>query len=360
MTIIDRYVLRQFLATLGFAVLALVVIFIVVDLLESLDEFLDQQAPLDVILRYYVYFIPNTLRLMLPVSMLLAALFSVGRLSNNNEVTAMRSGGQSLLRLMLPILAVALCVSAAQLYFNGWVVPVANAKKFAIERTYLGKSQAGVALYRLFFRDIPTRNVAIESYDAEAHIGRNVTIEVFADTGRPRIVERIDAPLMEWDSAGATWRLPSAIRRRFQGDTVTFERMADINAPFTIRHDQLVRLQRNAAEMTFDEVRDLIETLRKGGKNTRVQEIGYQSEWSLPFANFIVVLIAVPFASVRRRGGMAAQIAAGMGISFVYIAFTLVGQAWGAASSLPTAAVAWSANVVFFVIGIVNLVRTKS
>lgn len=360
MTIIDRYVLRQFLATLGFAVMALVVIFIVIDLLENLDEFLDQQAPLDVILRYYVFFVPNTLRLMLPVSMLLAALFSVGRLSGNNEVTAMRSGGQSLPRFMLPMLITALVVSAGQLYVNGWIVPVANAKKLAIERTYLGKSTAGIALYRLFFRDTPTRSVAIESYDAEGRIGRNVCIEIYRDTIRPRVVERIDAPDMQWDSTAGRWQLRSAVRRTFHGDTITFERLRNVTAPFTITHEQLVRLQRSMAEMTFDEVKDQIETLRKGGKNTRSQEIAYLSEWSLPFANFIVVLIAIPFASVRRRGGIAAQIAAAMAISFVYIAFTLVGQAWGAASTWAPSSVAWSANVIFFLVGVVNLLRTRS
>jgi lipopolysaccharide export system permease protein len=245
-------------------------------------------------------------------------------------------------------------------YFNGWIVPAANARKMAIERTYLGKSTQGISLYRLNFRDTPTRTVAIERYDADARIGYNVAIEVFASEGSPRIVERYDAPEMSWDTTAQQWVLRDAVHRVFAGDTVRFARTAVFIAPFTIRHDQLVRLQRSPAEMTFDEVKDHIETLKKGGKNTRSQEIGYLSEWSLPFANLIVVLIAVPFASVRRRGGIAAQIAAAMGISFVYIAFTLVGQAWGAATTWPPAAVAWSANALFSIIGIVNLVRTKS
>jgi lipopolysaccharide export system permease protein len=360
MKIVDRYVLRQFLATLGFAVMALVVIFIIIDLLESLDDFLDQKAPMDVVLQYYIYFVPKTLKLMLPVSMLLAALFSVGRLSTNNEVTAMRTGGQSLFRFMLPLLIVSALVGGAQVYFNGWIVPMANAKKFAIERRYLGRNNAGVSLYRLYFRDLPTRNVSIELYDGEARLGRTVAIEVFTSEDRPRLIERYDAPEMRWDSARAEWRLRNAVHRRFVGDTVLYERFADIPAPFTIRHDQIVRLQRNMEEMTFDEMGDLLETLRKGGKDTRMQQIAYMGEWAFPMANFIVVLIAVPFASVRRRGGIAVQIAAAMGISFAYIAFTLVGQAWGAATSMPAVAVAWSANIVFFVVGIVNLIRTKA
>lgn len=360
MRILDRYVLRQFLATLGFAVMALVVIFMIIDLLESLDDFLDQKAPTEVVLQYYVYFVPQTLKLMLPVSMLLAALFSVGRLSTNNEVTAMRTGGQSLVRFMLPLLLVSACISVGQLYFNGWIVPMANAKKFAIERRYLGRNNAGVSLYRLHFRDLPTRNVSIETYDGDARLGRNVSIEIFSDESRPRIRERYDAPEMVWDTTRSVWMLHDAVHRRFRGDTVDYARLPQIVAPFSIAHDRIVRLQRNVDEMTFDEQRDQLETLRKGGKDTRMQEITYLGEWSFPMANLIVVLIAVPFASVRRRGGIAVQIAAAMGISFAYIACTLIGQAWGASTSLPSLAVAWMANATFFVIGVVNLLRTRS
>ena len=358
--LLDRYVLRQFILTLIFAVAALSLIFILVDLLESLDDFIDQKASASIITTYYVTYLPNIFKLLVPVGMLLASLFSVGRLSGANEITAMRSGGQSLFRFMVPLLLLGAALSVGQIYFNGWVVPAANAKKFVIERTYFARSNSGGSLSQLYFRDSPVRNVSIAAYDAAARQARTVSIENYSSEAHPRLVSRIDAPLMQWDSVRSVWNMPTAVRREFRGDSLIMTELRNDVVPFSIRHDQIVRLQRNVEELTFPELRDYIETMKKGGKDTRRQEIEYYGQWAFPVANAIVVLIAVPFASVRRRGGVAVHIAAAMGISFAYIAFTKIVQSVGVSTDYDAVLVAWSANALFLLIGIVILVRTRT
>mgnify|MGYP000904816406 FL=1 len=360
MRLVDRYVLRQFASTLFFSVGALCVIFIVVDMLESLDAFLDHNATFGVIVTYYVSFLPQILELLFPVGMLLASLFSIGRLSTNNETTAMRSSGMSLYRLMAPLLVFGLTMSFAQLYFNGWIVPVANAEKFRIEREYLARGTGGEALYRLYFRDQPTRNVSVESYDAIARQGRIVSIETFTNELHPRLLERIEAPIMNWDTVRSAWVAPTAIRRVTIGDSLDVTTVNNAVLPFAITHDRIVRLQRNTDELTFDELWDYIETKKIGGKDTRRLEIDYYGQWAFPFANAIVLLIAVPFASVRRRGGIAVNIAAAMVVSFVYIAFSRISQAMGTYLDFPVWVVAWSSNALFFLVGLTILVRTRT
>ncbi len=357
--LLDRYVLRQFLYTLFFSVGALSLIFILVDLLESLDDFLDHKVSTSVILTYYLSYLPNIFKLLFPVGMLMASLFSVGRLSGANEITAMRSGGQSLFRFMIPLLLLGAVLSVGQIYFNGWVVPQANAKKFAIERT-IGRGTGGGSLSRLYFRDSPIRNVSIAAYDAVARHARTVSIENYSSEEHPRLLSRIDAPLMQWDSTRAVWIMPTAVRREFRGDSIIMTDLRNDVVPFSIRHDQIVSLQRNVEELTFTELRDYLATMKKGGKDTRRQEIEYFGQWAFPVANAIVVLIAVPFASVRRRGGVAVHIAAAMGISFAYIAFTKIVQSVGVSTDFDAVLVAWSANALFLLVGIVILLRTRT
>ena len=129
MKLIDRYILRQYIATLLFALTALCVIFLVVNLLENLDDFMDRNTPAGVIVQYYINFFPEIIKLLTPVAMLLASLFTVGKLANNNEITAMKSGGMSIYRMMIPLVTLSILVSIGQLYFNGWIVPVSNQKK---------------------------------------------------------------------------------------------------------------------------------------------------------------------------------------------------------------------------------------
>ncbi|MBK6290636.1 MAG: LptF/LptG family permease [Ignavibacteria bacterium] len=360
MNILDRYVLRQFVVTFVFALVALSSIFIIIDLFERLDKFIDNKTPIEMIVRFYLAFLPYILELVNPVALMLAGLFSVGRLSNNNEITAMRSGGQGPIRFLLPILAFAFVMSIAQMYFNGWIAPRAATERFAIERKFLASENGPSSLQDLFFRESPSMNVSLRRYDAQNKVGTGVAVEEFGSAEMPRQQWRIDADSMEWDSTSALWVMPLATKRTFYPDSVAIEILRQFKAPFTIRHDQIAKLQLNPEEMTFPEMKDYIETLKRGGKDTRRQEIDLSGQWAFPFVNLIVVLISIPFASVRRRGGMAVNIAAAMVIAITYIAFTKISQAAGAAVDLPVEVIGWSANAIFLVIGLAVLARTRA
>jgi len=111
MKLIDRYIVRQFLSTAAFSLVAVLVVFLVIDSMEKLDDFIDRQASLGIILLYYFYFVPEIIKLIIPVAMLLASLFVTARLSTQSEWTALKSSGVSLYRLMVPFLAVAFLIS---------------------------------------------------------------------------------------------------------------------------------------------------------------------------------------------------------------------------------------------------------
>jgi lipopolysaccharide export system permease protein len=357
--LIDRYIVRGFVLTFVFSCVALCLIFVIVDMIESLDDFLDHKAPFMVVVEFYMVFLPAMLKLLIPIGLLLAALFSVGRLASANEITAMRSGGQSLARFMLPLLLVGVLCSVLQIRFNGWVVPAANGRKFAIERTYLGRSPDGPSLMNLAFRETPLRNVIIAEYDTAQRIARRVAIEEYSSSTSPRLLRRIDATEMQLDSSTQKWIVLSGIQRQFNDGDIVVESVANLPVDFTVQHAQIVRLQRNPDEFTFDDRADYIATLRKGGKDTRRQEVALAAEWAFPWANAIVVLLAVPFASVRRRAGVAVNIVMAMTLCFVYIASAKIGQAIGAETTLPVEIVAWAPNILFLIAGIVITIRTR-
>ncbi len=344
--ILAFYVLRQFITTFVFTLIALSLLFVIIDLFENMDKFIDRSVPFPIVVEYYLAYLPFILKLLIPVATLLSALFGVGRLATFNELTAMRAGGQSFLRFLAPFMAISLLISVGQVYFNGWVVPAATTAKFEIERDVLHES-VGASLFNLAFRESPSRNVIIEYYDHEAHTARNVTIEEFGDPMHPRLEWRMDAMEMHWDTTQLHWRSDSLMLRTFGEKGVTIEWLYNEILPFSIRHTQIVNLQRDPDELTFPETKEYIATLHAGGKDTRDQEIAYYAGWAFPFANLIVVLIAVPFASVRRRGGLAVNVAAAMVLAFVYIAFTEVSQAVGATMDVSAVIVGWSANAIF-------------
>lgn len=75
MQILDRYLLRQFLYVLFFALLSFWIIFLIVDVVEHIDTFIDHHATLSSVIKYYVFYTPFILVLVLPIAMLLSSLF---------------------------------------------------------------------------------------------------------------------------------------------------------------------------------------------------------------------------------------------------------------------------------------------
>ncbi len=151
------------------------------------------------------------------------------------------------------------------------------------------------------------------------------------------------------------WIAPSARIRSFNTNGMNIRWERNWPVPFTVRYNQIARLQLSVSELTFDQVHDYIETLRKGGKNTRRQEIDYYAGWAFPFSSLIVILLAVPIAARRRKAGIAVNIAIAMVITFFYIAFSEISKSVGAGTQADPLVIAWSANMIFFLLGLVSL-----
>jgi lipopolysaccharide export system permease protein len=321
MKLLDIYILRQFVSTLFFAVCALILIFIVVDLVEHLDDFIDKKASTQVIIEFYVNYIPWMLKLLVPIGMLVAALFSIGKLSNLSEIIAMRSGGISLFRLMLPILFFSIVISFGQLYFNGWIIPETNKRKVAIEQQYLGGSGSSTTLSNLYLRDTPLRTLIMEYYNGSNKQGTKVTVEEYSDEIHPRMMKRIDAETIRWDSIAQQWIVMDCIERVNDEGVMRSQYYSRKNIQLKMSHHDIMQLQRSPEEMNLDEVKQYLTVVSQGGKDVRRQLIDYYGQYAFPFSNVIVVSFGVAFASVRRRNGLALQIAAAMIVSFVYLVF---------------------------------------
>lgn len=366
MTILDRYITRQLLLTFAFGLIAFILIFLVIDMMEKLDDFIDANVPIGTIFHYYVVFTPEIIKLMTPVALLLASLFVVGRLSNQNELAAMKSSGVSLYRLLLPFLVIAFIISGVSIYFNGWVVPYANQKKFSLERIHLHRAGDSYNRFNIFFQDGRTRLISIGHYDSQSKIASHVSIEDFADTNLTTLVRRYDAPQMDWvtkpllgpDSVKEGWVLRSGTTREFrdQAQLLTYFDQFPIGK-LNVTPAEIEKKQRKPDEMDYDELKEFIENQKSAGQDVSRWMVDFYSKIAFPFASVIVVLFGVPFGSIKRRSGVAIEFGICVAVTFIYMAFMKMSQVFGYNGDLNPLFTAWLANLIFLVLGIVNLVR---
>src|SRR5262249_47121123 len=106
--------------------LGFIVIFIVVDVVEKIDVFLEHHAAPGLILAYYLNLAPYVVVTVLPVALLLATFLALGQLNKFGELTAMRASGLSLLRILQPVFAVATLCVGLSLLLGELVVPAAT------------------------------------------------------------------------------------------------------------------------------------------------------------------------------------------------------------------------------------------
>jgi lipopolysaccharide export system permease protein len=358
MKLFDRYIIRQFLSTALFSLLAVLVVFIVIDAMEKLDDFIDKQAAWHVIVLYYVYFVPEIVKLIIPVAMLLASLFVTARLSTQGEWTALKSSGVSLYRLLVPYLTVAVLVSILSVYFNGWIVPFANKKKFTIERVFLHKDIVNASGANIYVQDSPTRILSLGYFDDSRELASRVSIQDFSIVDPTLMVSRLDAVTMVWDSTVQYWVLQNGTRRWFHEGIEKMETF--VNQPVSDLHfdpDDLRKKQEKPDEMSYYDLQAFIRNQQRAGQDVSRWQVDFYSKISFPFATVIVVLFGVPFSSIRRRGGVGVQLGISLLICFVYLIFMKVSQVFGYNGDINPLLTAWSANLLFFVGAVAVLLR---
>ncbi|VAX15329.1 Lipopolysaccharide export system permease protein LptG [hydrothermal vent metagenome] len=359
MKIIDKYLIKQFLITTLFSLLTFLAIFIVIDVMEHIDEFIDYEVPFHIILKYYVVFLPQMIRYMTPISVLLAALFVTGKMSDQNELTAMKSSGVSLYRYMAPFIATTLIISVLSVYFGGYVAPLSNKIKVSIERDYMdwGTIQSG---NNIFFQDSKTRIVTIASYNVHTERANIISIQDFDPKDITHMTNRIDAQKMKYDTTNSSWILSNAVQRTFSDTSLIIQNLdtlviSDLN--FT--PDEVIKKQLKPEEMTLTELKQLAADQLKTGNNPRRAMIEYHSIIAFAFASLITVLFGLPISSNRRKGGLALQFGINLVITFAYLVFMSISQAFGKNGVMSPVLTAWFANIVFFIAAMINIARAQ-
>ena len=357
MKILDRYISRQFLNVLLFTLIAFVAIFVLVDLIENMDRFIDKHVPYPIVIQYYLDYLPAIFTLVLPVGMLLSSLLSIGQLSRYNEITAMKSTGISLYRVALPLLVIGFCVSLGALAFNESLVPRANRARLDIQRIYLDKIPPSVYYRRsnLTILEGKNRRVTVRLYDGTKQVAHQVSIQTYRSG---RLVARIDADKLVWKKDH--WELLNGYQRIFTGEQeelTHFKKRDDLTFSFLPR--DLARIQKKPEEMNYFELRRFIHKMRLAGVDPTKWLVDLQFKLSFPFTNLIIVLLGIPLAASTRRSGPALGFGISLIIVFIYFGMIKITQSLGHDRVWSPFWAAWFSDFFFALVGAALLIRAR-
>ncbi len=361
MTRFDWHVLRRFVAGSVLLIVLLVLTFVVLDFAERVDDFLDRQATMGQIFgTYYLHYIPDIVRLTSPLALFLAAVYVTARLAQSMQLTAVQMAGVSVWRFMRPMVLAAGLFTLGMLWFNGFVVPRATAVVYAFQNEYYRdapESQAGGEIYR---QTAPGVILTSRFFDRREEQAFGVSVVTVEDSAGFGVRSRLDADQMQWVDSLGLWRARNAIVRHFDADGTEHFRTYDaLDTALTVLPRDLAQSERDADRLTLPEARAFVQSLERAGVRERGRPlVSYYGRYAYPFANLILVLLAVPLASVRRRGGQAAQLALGLGVAFLYLALQKTIEPLGYVQTVAPVVAAWLPHLAFAGVATWLLVRS--
>ena len=170
---------------------------------------------------------------------------------------------------------------------------------------------------------------------------------------------------MEWrdEGTGGTnngWELMSGTLREFDGEEqrlTGFDRLT--LGRLSISPTDIEKKQRKPDEMNYPDLREFIENQQRAGQDVSRWLVDLHAKIAFPFASVIVVLFGVPFASIKRRGGLAIDFGVCVAITFIYLAFMKTSQVFGYNGDLNPLLTAWLANIIFLGLALINLLRVQ-
>jgi len=345
--ILDRYILREFLKILGLVMISTVVLMLIIQYTEISNDVREHHIPAHTVFAYFRFFMFQIFHWMLPISVLVSTLVTFGMMSRNNEITAIKSGGVSLYRIALPILAVAALLSVLAYLLLDFVLPYSNQRMVQIEARIKGKKPIPVsAQQKLWLLGKGHYLLNFLSYDKETKTLAQV--QVFEmHPAEFRLTRRVYAQRARWDGQG--WVFENGWMRSFTDDGAST--YIPISQPIRLyyaeRPSDFETDVKSPDQMTFSQLRRYLETIRNAGYAQEEFSVKLYTKTSWPVLSLVMALIALPFAfRIGKRGALyGVGIALILGIVY-WITFALFTK-FGEVGNLPPMLSAWSANILF-------------
>ena len=349
--IIDRYLVKQFLVLVGLGLLVGGVLFVVVDLLQTLDRFLRVKPSLGLILQHFAYNMPGEIYKGLPLIVLISTVFLFLSLTRQRELDALKAAGMSLYRVSLPIFLAAFVISVLAVLFQEVALPELSTRAEEVDRVKI-RGMLPRHLQRqnqIWYRTSDTRFLRMALLDpVEKSVEGLLVLDI---DQRWRLLDRLDARKARWTPDG--WQLSEGVIRGIDdANRVRSDAFAARLVVMPEHVDDFTAVQKPVDTLSYLEMRAFVAKLRESGHEVGKYLVQLYSRLSFPLVHVIMVLVGIPFALASpRSGGRAMGIAVAIVIAVGYWMVHSVALAFARADLLPPALAAWTANVVFAGLG---------
>lgn len=318
MKLLYRHIAVEFFKIFSMTITTLVVLFLMVEMVEKVDDLIEQSVPFVTSLMYFALQLPFIISQITPIATLMSVLLCLSILNKNNELTVVKAAGIDLIRAFTPLFIIGAIISLAVLLTNEWLTPLSVKKLHAIESKYMDDKAGGFFGSKGLWLSEGSNIINVRSIDTEGGTISGLTIFILSSD--KKLLKKITASKVKWFNNDSKWIAETALVSAVRDNNVTvnsFEEnliITGLSAP-----GKILKNEKHYKELNFTELKEHIIDLDNSNINSQKEKTELYAKLSFPLINFIMVLIAIPFALLgTRRSAIAEGIAISTVIGFSY------------------------------------------
>ncbi|MBI9091594.1 MAG: LPS export ABC transporter permease LptG [Desulfobacterium sp.] len=358
MSILHRYWLKEFVKFFLVVQLAILCIFVAVDYLSNMDEFLNSSITLMGALGYVLLKLPFMFVQLTPAAIVLAVIVVFGLMNKNNELLALKGSGVSVYYLVKPAAAVGVVLAVMMFFLGETLVPVtmarANYLKYSVirndQRLYMAREDIWIKSGRTIAH--------FKYFDPSDKALKGITLTFFDDDFKMKT--RVDAEKGTYENG--EWVFSNLLEQIF--DKASGESIVNFHDSKAFALDllpeDLKAVAKKSDEMSFTDLAAYVKKVEGEGYDATTYRVDLYGKTAFPF---ICLIMAITGAATGMRSAIKERMPLGIGIgicvSFLYWIIYGFCTSLGYGKMLPPLVSAWAANLFFICFSLIYLINTE-
>ncbi|MFA5795024.1 MAG: LptF/LptG family permease [Candidatus Brocadiia bacterium] len=355
---LDFYVLRYFLAALGLSFFAMSGLYVVIHFFTNLSDFMElTQVNLPFFMgQYYLCRLPLIMYQITPIIILIASVMTIAKLIKTNEFIPIITSGLNILRMIRPILVVALIIAVGMFVIDEYTVSLLNK---VINRTEKILKAEGSELF--ITRQAKHYAMVIQKYDYIRNEMNNVWVTEYDDEGQ--LQAKVFAHTVQWREASSIedehaaeeknrtaegWYFSDGAVYRYDSKGLRIGSPRIFGARGYFLAPELSSEVMEKSDGTASESMSDLENLIKQYPRQAAYKLKYYNKFSFPLTNFVLIFVGIPFilfSPSRRNFFRGIGICIAIGLGFFMLKFSL--ESLSKKDIIPVLLASWLPVAVF-------------
>ena len=352
--LLDKYIIISFIKKLLNILSVFVTIFLVVEVIEDIDNILDHSVGFSDASMLYIYSIPQYISIAFPMAILISTVMTFTIFQKNNELTAFKASGISIYRLTIPFIIIGLISSIGMFYFENLIVTESSILKYEQERKHFKRGNKKQVNNNILVQLDQNRIISIEKFDHRTNIAKNISIQEF---NQNTMLTRLDAEKMKWEEG--YWNA-NKIKYRIFNEKNSYSTVSDSSLKININPIDLTEINTNPQEMNYWALKSFISRLKNNGREFKKWLVDLHFKTAFSFSNILMVLFGISLSIQKPRSNLLTGVGSSIFIIFIYYVMIKSGQTMGYKGVLSPFLSVWSANILFLISGIYLLYKTRT